>query len=280
VSTTKWKSTLRNRLQSSSLRRAYWTVGNRKTLSSSLREEDFYRGLLVGLRRGDIIFDIGANCGVKTDLFLRLGARVVSVEPDEACQQIIRDRFLKYRVKPRPVTLIGKAVSDKVGAEEMWIDGPGSAVNTMNRKWADHLKESKESFGHGHCGLDFSRSKSVETTTIEQMINLYGSPFFIKIDVEGHELNAVCGMRRPVPFLSFEVNLSTFGREGIECVQTLHQLEPKGLFNFTPDCCKGLVLREWLGSEPFCAALESCGEETVEVFWRSNNTPVRSPAER
>jgi hypothetical protein len=46
-------------------------------------------------------------------------------------------------------------------------------------------------------------------------------------------------------------------------------LKPDGYFNYTPDCSSGLVLKEWLGSDKFCAVLESCADETVEVFWRS-----------
>lgn len=276
VFTIKRPSAIRNRLKSSSIRRVYWTIANRKTLLSSDREEGFYRGLLKGFRRGDIIFDIGANEGSKTDTFLRLGARVVAVEPDEACQQILRDRFLRYRLRPRPVTLVGKAVSDRVGTEKMWIDGPGSAVNTLNRQWADHLKETKDSFMFAHCGLEFSRSKLVETTTAEDLVNQYGLPFFIKIDVEGHELSVLKGMRRPVPFLSFEVNLSTFRHEGIECVRALSELGPDGCFNYTPDCCSGLVLGEWLGAEGFCSVLGLCSDETIEVFWRNDFALVRS----
>jgi FkbM family methyltransferase len=267
--TTKWHSALRSRLKSSSVRRAYWAVARKRTLDLTRREEDFYRKLLVGLRRDDLIFDVGANEGTKTDVFLRLGARVVAIEPNDACQRVLRDRFLRYRLKPRPVTLIGKAVSNEVGTEKMWIDGPGSAVNTISRKWADHLKADKESFKHGHFGLEFSTSELVETTTIEQMVNLHGVPFFIKVDVEGHELSVLMGMRRPVPFLSFEVNLRSFRREGIECVGVLRRLQPDGRFNYTPDCCSGLVLKDWLKSDEFCAVLDSCSDETIEVFWKT-----------
>src|SRR5580658_2712333 len=153
TNTTNWYSTLRHRLESSMIRRTYWAMAKRKTLASSQREEDFYRKLLIGLQRDDLIFDVGANVGTKTDLFLRLGARVVAVEPDDGCQRILRDRFLRYRIKPCSVTLIDKAASDKIGIEKMWIDGPGSAVNTISRKWADHLKEGKDGFKYGHCGL-------------------------------------------------------------------------------------------------------------------------------
>jgi FkbM family methyltransferase len=275
MSTTTWYSSLQHRVKSSLIRRTYWAVAKRRTLISSQREESFYRNLLVGLQHDDLIFDVGANQGAKTDVFLRIGARVIAVEPDDACQQILRDRFLRYRLKPCPVTLIGKAASNKIGIEKMWIDGPGSAVNTISRKWADRLKEDKESFKYGHCGLEFSSNKSVETTTVEHLVNLHGAPFFVKIDVEGHELSVLLGMRRPVPYLSFEVNLRTFRHEGIECVRVLCRLKPDGRFNYTPDCCSGLVLREWLDSKEFCAVLESCSDETIEVFWKSNCSLVR-----
>ena len=79
-STSRPYDSLRHRLQSSFVRRMYWAVAKRETLASMRREEDFYRNLLVDLRRDDLIFDIGANQGDKTAIFLKLGARVVSVE--------------------------------------------------------------------------------------------------------------------------------------------------------------------------------------------------------
>lgn len=271
-----WQRTLRNRLKSSSIRRAFWAVARKKSLALRRQEEDFYRKLLFGFRPGDTIFDIGANEGAKADIFLKLGARVVALEPDSACQTILRDRFLRYRVRPGKITLVSSAVSDKRGTEEMWIDGPGSAVNTMSRKWADHLKENKDSFKFGHCGMQFNHSKLVETTTVADLVKLYGAPFFIKIDVEGHELSVLRGMQEPVPFLSFEVNLRAFRREGIRCVEFLGQLKPGGSFNYTADCCAGLALGDWLRVEEFGPVLESCTDETVEVFWKSGCSSIRS----
>jgi FkbM family methyltransferase len=269
---------LRHRLQASFVRRMYWAVAKPQTLTWMLQEEDFYRKLLVGLQRDDLIFDIGANKGDKTDIFLRLGARVISVEPDGACRATLQDKFVRFRLRPKPVTLVGKAVSDKIGTEQMWIDGPGSAVNTISRKWADDLKEHKQDFKHGNYGLDFSQSAQVETTTAEELIRLHGLPYFIKIDVEGHELSALRGLQRPVPFLSFEVNLRAFRQEGIECVKVLHQLKEDGLFNYTADCTSGLALKEWLEPEAFSAILASCGDESIEVFWKSNCAFARTSA--
>ncbi len=65
------------------------------------REFAFYRGLLNGFRKGDLIFDVGANVGTKTEAFLRLSARVVSVDPDDANQEVLRASFLRYPIGPQ-----------------------------------------------------------------------------------------------------------------------------------------------------------------------------------
>ncbi len=80
------------------------------------RVYDADQRLLQGLPRRGLIFDIGANHGAKTDVFLRLGARVVAVDPDETNQEI-----------------------DTAGHSSMWVDSPDSAKNTLSQKWVDTL---------------------------------------------------------------------------------------------------------------------------------------------
>lgn len=258
---------LKSRLKSSFIRDAYWAAAHRERLRSLRQEVHFYKTVLAGFERGNLIFDIGANAGAKTDVFLRLGARVVAVDPDATCSRMIEERFLKFRLHPRPVTIVTSAVSNAIGTGEMLIDGPGSAVNTMSPKWAESLKRNKTTFAGGHCGLEFRQTKFVETTTIDELIAQHGVPFFVKIDVEGHELNTLRGLHRPVPYLSFEVNLSDFRREGVECVHALAELAPSGRFNYTADCADVLELQEWLSADDFSGVLDPCSERSVEVFW-------------
>jgi FkbM family methyltransferase len=245
----------------------YWTIADRRIIEDRRREIEFYRNLLYGFRAGDLIFDVGANQGYKADIFLRLGAELVAIEPDEANQEILKQKFLKYRLKSRPFVVFAKAVSDRSALEKMWIDTPGSAKNTLSQKWADTLRGDDRRFGHR---LSFGHWKEVETVTIEQLITTYGLPFFVKIDVEGHELSVLRGMRRPVPYLSFEVNLPEFKPEGLECVQVLGHLARDGKFNYTHDCRRGLILKEWLGMHEFLAVLNSCSDESIEVFWKTS----------
>jgi FkbM family methyltransferase len=257
---------LYHRLKTSTIHDLYRGVADKKWILSRDRQIDFYRRLLPDLRHGDLIFDVGANEGLKTDLFLRLGARVVAIEPDETNQVILQKRFLKLRFARRPVVIVGRAVSDRNAIELMWIDGPGSAVNTLSQKWADTLKGNKARHSYGHCGLDFVQSRPVETTTLEELIAAHGRPLFIKIDVEGYELNVIRGLRHPVPYLSFEVNLPEFRPEGLHCVALLESLAVNSIFNYAVDCERGLALDRWLNAHEFLSVLERCAENAIEVF--------------
>ena len=44
----------------------------------------------------------------------------------------------------------------------------------------------------------------VPVTTLDDLIERHGMPSFIKLDVEGFEVEALAGLTRPVPALSFE----------------------------------------------------------------------------
>jgi hypothetical protein len=85
----------------------------------------FYRQFI---RPGDLCFDIGANVGHKTEMFLSLGARVISVEPQPqlieeigrvfVCKRV--ERRLKLRVPRRLEIRQGGQRSCKKRIHERW----------------------------------------------------------------------------------------------------------------------------------------------------------------
>jgi FkbM family methyltransferase len=262
------------RLKASFIYDFYWNIADRSIVARTHREIRFYRQLLNGFHPGCLIFDVGANHGSKTDVFLKLGARVVAVEPDQTNQQILKEKFLKYRLSRKPVVIVGKALSDKDAVETMWIDEPGSAKNTLSRKWVETLQVDDKRFGHRH---DFGQRVTVETTTLDQLIAQHGLPFFIKIDVEGHEPSVLRGLHRAVPYVSFEVNLPEFVSEGQECVGSLGCLAAQGKFNYVAGDYQGLALPQWLDATEFSRVLAQCQERSIEVFWSTGTLSETSP---
>jgi FkbM family methyltransferase len=226
-------------------------------------ELSFYRSLLGDRPQEMLVFDVGANRGQRTKVFLQLGARVVAVEPDSTNQAHLVSQF--SHPGRNPVTVVGKAVSDAANTATMWVHAPGSGLNSLSQKWVDMLGEDPTRFGEK---LDFSGRQQVETVTLESLMAEFGVPDYIKIDVEGHEAPVLRGLKRPVALLSFEVNLPEFLAEGLECVEILGRLDGSGRFNWSRDCQGGFALPEWAGAVEFASVLRECMELSIEVFWK------------
>ncbi len=226
----------------------------------------FYRSLLGTPPRDPLIFDVGAHRGQRTDVFLRLGARVIAIEPDPSNQRLLAAKYSRGRLGGKHVTVFGKAVSDGSDVATMWVHEPGSGLNSLSQKWVRTLGCDDRRFGGT---VAFAGRRQVETTTLDSLVSSFGVPLYIKVDVEGHEPSVLRGLKHPVPFLSFEVNLPEFLPEGLECVGILGRVAEGGRFNWSGDCQGAFALTEWLNATEFALSLRDCREKSVEVFWRS-----------
>jgi FkbM family methyltransferase len=160
---------------------------------------------------GDLVFDIGANIGLKTEIFLALGCEVVAVEPHPESLRSLMRSCPKAQVLP-------DAVSSEFGKRIQLHTGLDTRTSTLSESWMNAVKQSGR-FGN-YAWLD---SVEVNTITLDWMIRRFGSPKFIKIDVEGSEADVLHGLSQQVPALCFEFHPEFLNstRQCIGYLQTL-----------------------------------------------------------
>lgn len=241
----------------------YLRLINRGALEAGRAERLFYRKLLAGLKPSCLIFDIGANRGFKTEVFLDLEAQVVAVEPDRSNAELLRWRF-----KRKPVWVVEKAVSDCSKVAAFHVLNDASAKNTLSGKWKNALEASGEArFGEPHR---YSNTYPVQTTTLDELISTFGLPSFVKIDVEGLELEVLRGLHQKIPFMQFEVNLPEFRGEALESISVLEALDPGVRFNYSVGKKLALEAERWLTAPELRSFLNRSGcsftRRALEVF--------------
>ena len=143
----------------------------------------------------DLVFDVGSHVGDRIAAFRRLGCRVVACEPNPPLVKTLR---LIYG-RDANVTIEPVAVGAAPGEIELAINIDNPTVSTAS---ADFVSAARGA--PGWQGQHWTRTLRVPVTTLDALIEKYGAPAFIKIDVEGFEAEALAGLTQPIAALSFE----------------------------------------------------------------------------
>lgn len=153
---------------------------------------------------GELVFDVGAHTGDKSEWFLSRGARVVAVEPQPVNAEALRNRFAGNA----NITIVEKGLSERPGIMTMHVNAAASVLSTFSDKWMTGRFRD-----HGHV---WDEDINVEMTTLDELVHCYGVPRYAKIDVEGHEKQVMLGLSRRLGALSLE-----FTREFIDDARDL-----------------------------------------------------------
>jgi len=142
-----------------------------------------------------LIFDLGFYNGTDTEFYLKKGHKVIALEPNLKSFLKGRKKF-KKDINKGKLILINKAIYDKVGITDFFVNDICSC-----EKWLSERDGS------------ISTVVSVETTTLIELCKKYGTPHYIKVDVEG------CGqmvasdlfkLKNKPQYISFETLWKTF----------------------------------------------------------------------
>jgi FkbM family methyltransferase len=144
--------------------------------------------------RGSLIFDIGANVGSFSEIYCRMGCHVVALEPNEDCIRRIRLDHSEL-----PIVVVPAAVGSKMGLASLHISDAWDATSSLSDEWMKTMAERD-----GRYGPNWNREAVVAVVTLDSLVAQFGQPFYIKIDVEGYELEVLRGLSTQPALLSFE----------------------------------------------------------------------------
>jgi FkbM family methyltransferase len=150
------------------------------------------------VRRGELVFDIGAHVGDRVASFRRLGARIIAVEPQPAMVKVLK----LFYGRCADVAIEAVAVGRSAGTTSLMINADNPTVSTASDAFVSAARDAP-----GWQTQRWTSSMQVPVTTLDALIGKHGAPAFIKIDVEGFEAEALAGLTRAVKALSFEFTI-------------------------------------------------------------------------
>jgi FkbM family methyltransferase len=157
-----------------------------------------YETLLKSENPPATFFDVGANYGTHSLLFLTQGVTTISFEPNPACKE-------QFEIFCQLNELDGKlenvAVGNGEGTVDFWFPEKATWFGTI-------LENSKDNFSH----LPDLKKMQVPLITLDSYVKKSGiSPDLIKIDTEGNEVNVIKGavetITKAKPLIIFECNI-------------------------------------------------------------------------
>jgi FkbM family methyltransferase len=201
---------------------------------------------------GDLVFDIGANHGLRSRHFLELGARVVAVEPQPHCAAELRSclgRHPRFRLEETAL---------------------GTTAGTLTLRICENCDVLTTALPPGQMVARFNdpqfhwREHTVPMTTLDALIARHGLPAFCKIDVEGYEERVLAGLSQPLPALSLEFMTDTLPMLERCCLKLLSL----GQYRFRFSEADTLTWQHdgWLGWDDMRRHLQQLGAANADLW--------------
>jgi FkbM family methyltransferase len=235
------KNTAQGSVFYSPLKDVYQFVFNHRSWQRRKRKAAFFSQFDL---TNDLVFDVGANIGEYTELFVGLGARVVAIEPNVQLAPVLKKVWPTDRV-----TVECLALGSREGSADLYLCGR-DYLSTLSSEWIA-VAERSERFS----GIHWNEKIAVPVSTLDALIQKYGMPKFIKIDVEGFEKEVLAGLSIAPKFVSFEYNSEIAGAAA-SCV-VMHCFPRDATFNVVAEPSTEFLFDRWVVRDEMLRLLEN-----------------------
>ncbi len=184
------------------------------------------------IKSGDLCFDIGAHRGHRTNIFLKIGAKVLAIEPQKDLYKYLKLKFAKN------ISLENIGLGSKEQKMTMYISEL-SSLSTFSTEW---IKKATNKF----ADVRWNKKQEIQISTLDKLITKYGTPTFCKIDVEGFEYEVLKGLSQNVKYISIEFMTPENNEIIKNCLLHLYKLNPRITINYSQGDTMLFALKEWL----------------------------------
>jgi FkbM family methyltransferase len=188
--------------------------------------------------RGSLCFDVGAHAGNRVRCWRRLGARVIAIEPQPDFVRLLTWLY----GRDRGVEIVPLALGRSAGTAEMLVSERTPTVTSLSREWVEGVQRDPR-----FAGVSWTSGGPVQLVTLQTLIERYGVPEFIKIDVEGYEAEVLAGLTTAVRALSFEY-LPATRQVALDCIDRLSALGHYR-YNWSTGESHALTAPSWLDAD-------------------------------
>jgi FkbM family methyltransferase len=151
----------------------------------------------------NLIFDIGFNVGEFTQTCFNKypNCNVIAVEANPNLVNGVSPHFFtNYNF-----TLHNNLVSNIEGEEiDFYVSPYATGVSTASTEFMQNSRFTKGSKNVPKNSIKWNEPIKIQSITIDSMLERYGIPDLIKIDVEGYEYNVLSGLTQKVNDICFE----------------------------------------------------------------------------
>jgi FkbM family methyltransferase len=142
----------------------------------------------------NLIYDVGLHVGQDTEFYLKKGFRVIAFDANEELCENARDRFGR-EVKSGRLTIVHAAVGYGDGEAQFFINDKVTEWSSLDKRLGSRGAEARE--------------VCVPMVSVQTAFSEFGVPYYLKIDIEGHDEDPIRGMLscrvKPV-YVSYEAS--------------------------------------------------------------------------
>jgi FkbM family methyltransferase len=145
----------------------------------------------ISLEESKLYFDIGANIGNWALSNIKNNIKIISVEASPSTYNKLVNNIKQHT----NIIPLNYAVCDSQSEYITFYEADNDMLSSLNKEWI---------YGtHSRFNVNYREILS-KTITLDKLIDLYGIPYLIKIDVESFEYYCLRSLSKKVEHLCFE----------------------------------------------------------------------------